>query len=356
MIPYIVLMIFNFILNSILKVNRSKQGQKIYIFLMGVMLVAVSGFRTIDIGVDTSQFCINFVRISNCTSLSDAIAITRYESGFVLFCYFLSRISNDYQILIFCSSLIITISVLDFIKKNSRDIAFSIYFYITMSFFGMYMNIMRQALAIAIFLWAYDYFYKEKKYLKFFIGVVLASTFHSTALVLLALPLISLIKFKTKPMLLTVGASILLFVFERQIVTQIAILSGYSGYLTKGNYFGSNYFGALLLFLVNLMFFIFCYLHKNSFDIQEQDLLKVSFVSLVLTLCTMQISIVGRIAEFFNVFNILLVPNILRGTNSIDNKRLLRFCIVIFLFIYWAVIGIYRPEWYGVIPYKSIFF
>lgn len=356
MLPYLSLMGIDLFFGRLLRVNKSKRNSNLFLFIIGFGLIFISGFRTIDIGVDTLQFCTNYVKIAGCGSVNEALAVTRYESGFVLFCYLLTRVSSNYQLLLFFSSFIITISILDFIKNNSQDIALSVYFYITMSFFGMYMNIMRQALAIAIFLWIYDKYYKDGKFIKYSIGVLIASSFHSTALVLLMLPLISKINFKPKMILLMSVGSILLFAFERQIITKIAFFTGYYGYLTKANYFEANYFGALILFLVNLLLFSFCFIQRNQLNNREENLLKVSFVSLLLTLCTVQISIVGRIAEFFNIFNILLIPNVLCVSNNIKNKGIFKLGIIVFLFIFWIVIAIYRPEWYGVVPYKSILF
>lgn len=355
MLPYIFIMGFNFILSTLLKVNRNQRGRDLYFFLMGIVLILVSGLRSIDIGVDTMQFCTNFVRVAHCSSLLEALLATRYETGFVLFCYVLSRITSNYQILILSSSIIITVSVLKFIKKNSCNVSMSVYIYIAMNFFGMYMNVMRQALAISIFLWTYDLFYKEKKYFKYIVGIVIASTFHSSALVLLVLPFISKISFKTKSMLFMCGITLMLLIFARPIVTQVALLTGYAGYLTKANYFGSNYFGAFFLFLANSIVFLFCFIQKDCLDEQQMEWLKISFVSLMLTLCTMQISIVGRIAEYFNVFGIVLVPNVLRLSKKIKNRIFVKTLLIAFLFLYWIIIAIYRPEWHGVVPYKTMF-
>ena len=35
-----------------------------------------------------------------------------------------------------------------------------------------------------------------------------------------------------------------------------------------------------------------------------------------------------------------------------DKRIKIRYAICAFMFIYWLIIAIYRPEWYGTIPYK----
>lgn len=347
---YIILMFLSLFLGELLCINKNKIGCHLYCSIMLVLIIIIAGFRSINVGVDTYQFCYIYNKtFGTITNVSQGLELTRFEAGFVFLCYFLSRFSNNYRVLLLVTSVIIFSCVMYFIRKNSKNIPFSIYLFIALNFFGMYMNVMRQALAIGIILIIYEKFLKEKKYFKYCLGVLVAMLFHKSAFIMLFLPLILKINFKPKVIMSAFALGVGFFLFGDKILAVIANVIGYGGYITKLDYFSSNYFGALLLFMVNLFIFIFCYFKKSKLEINELNLLKISFVGLIISLCTIKISIIGRINEYFNIFNIILIPNILVKTK---NKLFIAFMMIILFFLYWYIIAEFRPEWHGVIPYE----
>ena len=348
---YIILMIFC-ILYGLFSRKDKKNTDIFFCIVLFVALSCIAGLRSVNIGIDTYQFCYNYTIISTAKSLTKALSLTRFESGFVTMCYFLSKISKDYQLLLMFTSVIIFGGVSFFIKKNSKDIPLSIYLFITLNYFGMYMNVMRQALAISIILIAYETFLKQKKTLQFLLLVILSSFFHRSALIALFIPLILKLNFKPKWMFLSFVFGTSFFLVGPKIISYISTLVGYEGYITKSDYFSSNYYGALLLFAMNLLFFLFCFFKRKKFDENEMNLLKISYISLIISLCTMKISIIGRISEYFSIFNIILVSNAMTYIRIAKNRLVTKTIIIVLLFLQWFCIAIYRPEWHGVVPYE----
>lgn len=349
---YIILMFICLISGILFDLNRRKKVKNIFCLLMFILLTIISGFRSINVGIDTYQFCYNYEIIAKLENYASALSATRYEKGFVTLCYFLSRISEDYQFLLIVTSVIIFASVVYFIKNNSKNIPLSFYLFITLNFFGMYMNVMRQAIAISIILIAYEFFLKKKKNIRFLICVILATFFHRSALIALIIPIIIKIKFRPRWIIFSFIFGTVFFLAGPKIISFIANMIGYGGYITKLDYFSSNYFGALLLFVVNLFLFIFCYFKRKNFNEYEMNLLKISFVALIISLCTIKISIIGRISEYFNIFNVILISNAITYVKKSKDRIYIKILLIVLLFLYWMTIAIYRPEWHGVVPYE----
>ena len=155
---YILLLLYLLFL-SLIFLNK-KFNKLVFIILAFTPFVAISGFRSFSVGVDTQQFVNAYSRIINMSP--NSFDLLRYEYGFSYFCWLLGKISTNPQILIFITSLFINISVGRFIYKNSDNVYLSVILYLLCNFFFSYMNIMRQAMAIAILLWGYE-FIKDKQ-------------------------------------------------------------------------------------------------------------------------------------------------------------------------------------------------
>ena len=56
-----------------------------------------------------------------------------------------------------------------------------------------------------------------------------------------------------------------------------------------------------------------------------------------------------------NIFNIIWIPKFISNINKKEDRTIILFILIICLFMYWFIISMYRPEWYGVIPYKTFF-
>jgi capsular polysaccharide biosynthesis protein len=169
---YIIVLIFEIIFGLLLSVNKKENSKKIFIIITFVILTIVAGIRTKDVGTDTEQYYRAYKRIGTYTSINSAFN-ERYEKGFVILCYGLNKISSDPQILIFITSAFINFCVLRFIYRNSNNLVYSVYLYITLNFYFSYMNIMRQAVAIGFLLLAFENL-KSKKYVKYFLEILLA--------------------------------------------------------------------------------------------------------------------------------------------------------------------------------------
>jgi len=162
MIVYIFLLIGCLGAGLILK-DDNKKNKIISVICTGIILILISSIRSINVGVDTLQYATVFEKIANCNSLTEAFNVSRFEKGFIVLCFILSRISSNPQILIFVSSVIIISSVMIFLYSSSKKVWLSLFMFIALNYFSMYMNVMRQAVAISIIFIAFYIIFEKKQ-------------------------------------------------------------------------------------------------------------------------------------------------------------------------------------------------
>lgn len=360
-------MIYYFLIILLIIIFFKCFKRKTSLFLSFSLLALFAGLRKYTVGVDTLQFYEAFTNIGQTDDWT--FSEFRYEYGFSLLCKILYLIFKEPQSLIFVTSIFINFSVYTFIKNNSKDYFLSTLLYIFLNYYFNYMNIMRQAIAIAILLLFYK-FLKNKQYLFYLFGVIIAFFFHKTAIMGLVLILVIMIS-KFKYLNFTIATcGIIAFTFYKEIFMFGASFLGdyYLAYLDT-EFAVSNYFGSLLMVLQSFGISISCgylYYKTRKKDRLEDSsfLMAISIVTLCCLALVMRMNIFNRISAIFEIYLIIFVPNILdnykRPSGYILKNRLILtssikyFCLFLTL-LFFLGINFLRPEWYGVVPYEFFF-
>src|SRR5690625_3628598 len=161
---------------------------KVLVFGALASLVATSGLRS-NIG-DTFNYKNMFVE----NDFTWEYIFSQKDYGFGILQMLLKNyISEDPQILIFTTALITNVLIVFVFYNYSRMIEISLYVYITGGLFLVSMNGIRQVLAAAIAFTAINYLLKGN-WFKYSLIVLLAASFHLSALVLI--PIYLLVRFR----------------------------------------------------------------------------------------------------------------------------------------------------------------
>ena len=351
---YLLLIIYILFLTIIFDKNDKKN--KTYLGLAFLGLFLVSALRSYKVGIDTSAY-VNFynnMKYYTFHGLLDA----RNEIGFGVLCKILYMINHNSQFLLVVTSFIINYSVYRFIKKYSNNYAISVFCYVFINYYFIYMNIMRQGLALAVMLFAYDAL-KKNKNLFFILLVIFASLFHSSALLCLILLPINKTEFNKKQRYLIIPIFILFFLFGNKIFGLLSSVSGdflgrYDAY--AGSKFDvSNYFGTFIAFLFH--FFVY-FISSFKIEIGENEeeityMKKLLILGLLICVLGIRVNILNRLYSYFLIYEIIWIPKVLEKAGK--NKQILGLILSLVLISYWLIIMVYRPEWYGVVPYSFYF-
>ncbi|MZQ83644.1 EpsG family protein [Paenibacillus sp. 5J-6] len=188
---------------------------KIIAFFVACLLILVSGLRK-NIG-DTYFYKLTYTNVPTYTweHISSA-----KEKGFIFLQLLLNKITPDPQILIFTTALLTNALIVMVLYRYSKLFELSIYTYITSGLYIISMNGMRQFLAGAI-LFAGTKYLMEGNWKRYMLLVLLASSIHQSALILIPIYFIVRRKAWTKTTMLLLAAAIFAAIGYNQISSVI---------------------------------------------------------------------------------------------------------------------------------------
>lgn len=177
MIPYLLVLSFVILWMTIEKLAVNRRSFWVPLFLLSLF----PGMRSYFVGTDSGKYSLNY-RLE--------IPIYNYsfneskEYGFQLLQYIILHFTYNYFWFFFITSIITVYLNLKVLRKLSVNYTLAVFFFITLGSYTFIFNGIRQALSMAIFALAVPYFL-EKKWLPYFVIVLLASSFHRSALVMI---------------------------------------------------------------------------------------------------------------------------------------------------------------------------
>lgn len=325
-------LIFSFFKKISIKAGTSKKYDfnTVAVIFLGVMYFIISAFRADSVGNDLIRYVSRYQMVGrtpwhNIFNLGDTWG---FEVGFVFLCKLLSIFTLNPRILVVVSSFIIVGSFYRTIIKYSENALISMYLFNLFGFFVTSLNLMRLFLAVAICLWSIEYV-EQKKFLKFVLIVIIASLFHTSAIVFLVVYFAPSIKINKTTFVLSAIFCIVSFFFSKQITLLMTYVfsENYSGY--RGE-IGSGSGNGLLILLIGI--FIFAYISFDREDRKDEVLtlwINLLFITIVLNILATRLSSVSRLMWYFKISLIFLIPHI----SNVAKKKSYNFNFCVFQII-----------------------
>ncbi|WP_339068138.1 EpsG family protein [Fusobacterium animalis] len=290
---YIYLSIYFFfgsIKDEILKKNKSK-------FLI-FLLIFLFCF-TYQMGTDWLSYQNYYENIFVNTDWEDLLLKNaRIERGYVLLNIFFYKLGFNYEIFSGLVLSVCTYITLKYIQEKSKNKYLAFYvFFIYMFNAALLEPLMRQVIALTIFIVSLKYL-EKKKFLKYVFFIFLAAQFHRTAYLLLPLYFINYIKFSVKKVIVI----ILLFklLLNTMIDIVIYIFPKYMEYLTAKRYAPKELTITTIIMCIYHIFIIF-YIYKNS-DKKKNYILKFACIYVILSSIVVYFPIINRLNLYFAPF------------------------------------------------------
>lgn len=368
---YLALIAANLIVGYSLNVNSNRRKRKYFCIFSAIILIFFAAMRDVSVGTDTSIFCSSYETIIQNDWAYYTVISDRYEFGFFALCKILGYISLSPQILVIFTSICIISAIYYLIYKNSEDPVLSIIIFIGFQYYASALNLMRQMLALAVLIIGYQKILKKRKYVLYVIFCLIASLFHKSAIigVILVLPYI----FNAKDIqgaILFFG--LIFFLFLDSIFSFIANLVGYEQYL--GSQFDTpNYFASVINFILFFAIYLFAIFnfkpsrrcrHDSKYEykkgrgvvlladqVDNSQLIAIMSIAIVFSFLSIRSIIFERVGLYFQVFIILLIPNII-STLCNSKRQFYKVLIITVAIAYCVIVLTFRPEWTNVVPYK----
>lgn len=296
--------------------NPSKKKNLIFIIISFTQLFLISILRY-NIGHDYQMYLEGFIKMG-----MDGFSNLKYldwELGFNLYTKIIVFFTRSEKIYFGVTALICLLPPAWFIYKNSKNVWLSTLIYVNLSFFYCTMNFLRQSIAISIMLVSW-HFLKKKKFIPFALLIILASTFHTTVLIML--PMYFLVKLKTgiKTVLLYCYGLLFFYISSDGFIDLLTDVfhSEYknSVFISEGLPFFYSIIPILILIAVLILNKHLVELNKNN-----QILINMLYCATFWMVIMSKHSILERISYYPYIFVIILIPEIVEVFKIKLNKR-----------------------------------
>lgn len=264
---------------------------------------------------------------------------------------------RDYTGVFALSSLLVCAFVFLGLRNQSKCFCYGVALFILSGFYYWSFNVVRQSIAMAIFIYALR-FIRERKPLRYTLCAVLAMGFHSSALMYVPLYFINAVRIDVK--LVCVYSALLLF-FSSYFVKIIFFFSKSVSVLYAMRYFSQ---GALERdkssyshIFINLCFFIlFSYIAWVYDRKRKHSNIWINFqgCALMLSMLTSLIPLASRLSRLFEVVWMISIPCMTglikdRSTRLFVNTVLV-LCLLAYLCLTYFILG-----YHDIAPYRTIF-
>lgn len=282
--------------------------------------------------------------------------ITDSSYLFTLFQYLLHQIEADYSVFIMISSIVTLLPLMWTFYKFSANYTLSVFLFFTMGIYASTMNGIRQYIAVGIIIIGSKYIFSPQKsdFWKLLPLIILASLFHSSAVILIPIYFLSRRRAWSAPTFISVFVGVVGLIFISMFLPSfLSILkdtsySNYAdGWFTSGNETGTGLLRVVFNCLPTILAAVFSK-QVRQFGPVADILINISLVHSAIYILASYNWIFARFAFYTYAFVVLLMAMIFVSVMR-DNKY--RFLAIVLLSIYFIFFIVdaraQRMNWYS---------
>lgn len=223
-------------------------------------------------------------------------------------------ISRNPTFFLFTNTLLCCLLIFYTIKKESYNIALSCFLFATSGYAQVYLQSgIRQALVMAVFLFAFYKYLLHEDYWKYALCILLVATYHDSALLLLmTIPLKKYLPFFSNKLLviLTSIALVLGLIVVPLIMPYMDFIGWYYEYLSR---YSISIMGVGLQ-VVQILIIVFLYkLSGKNNDLNYRLPLVLNCLTFAIYLLFIGYPLVSRICDLVQIVNLIFIPKLLTG-------------------------------------------
>lgn len=356
--------------------NNSKEIQYVFLFLAVLITSLLAAFRALSVGTDVLNYVQPmFVDAQNANNFSEYLSlpivgdwrimlVSSFEYGYTTLVFVCAKLFNNIFSLLFITQFIIVGCVVIGLWRQKKELSVSLgIFSYYLLFYNTSLNMVRQSIAMSILFMAFSYL-KDKRNITYFILMIIAISFHRTAVIGVIIFLLYIYFYKNSRnikftnnfslsaqsfkliFVSVVSFAIVLIPSVFQVVLKFLGVSEYAeGYLTGTVHFSLN--GSLICLLI-IGIVMLCW---NSLNNENLKYLYVGL--LVCALATIQLTTASahasRISLYFTMFYVYIIPTFLNNTSSRRKKAIL-IILILLMCLYWYYTIVYL-KYNATVPY-----
>jgi transmembrane protein EpsG len=290
--------------------NSRHRSVDIYVIAIIVLFAFIYAFRW-KVGTDFGNYYYDFYLYG---TRGLGYALNNRDFGFYVMTHLIYQLwPGNFVFYNLVLSMVTYVPAVIFIKRYSKDFHFSILLYISLLLFFWPFNGARQSIALGITLLGAP-FLVEKRLYWFFLIVIIASFFHSTALIIIPITFLSLAKPWSRTILISLVVSVIIIIFLPQLWGTILSVLSFMGqtklatdYASIGKDNGAHLLRVVVIVLPSIIAFAF----RNKLDtssVLARIIVNFSLIAGLFYLFALRMTVFARFANYFLLFTTLLVP------------------------------------------------
>ena len=340
----------------------NKAGKRLYTVLSGTALALVSSLRFM-VSTDYYDYWESFLQ-TYFLGWED-FSIQRLEKGYLSVSRLLSSFTLGYNILFAAFAVLFTTVITCFVYRCSPNICVSFVAFVSFGFLYNSMCFLRQYTALIIMLFAFRYI-EQQRFFRFVIFVLLASTFHTSALVML--PFYFILCIPINKITLPIGLAFCgIVLFNSETILGIVTKVFYKGYkLTSVEVIHGTSPGPCIAFMIFLSICLILYkplVRRNPYN---DFLIKLLYWGTYFELIGIKHAIVSRVALLFMTPSVILLAaelvellNKVFQKKAINTRQTLLAVVLAYALVLLPMLVLHQHllniNYNGVVPYKSVF-
>ena len=299
-----------------------------------------AGFRSGAGYVDTNAYIRMYAKIP--TGIGDLFhyitVVQTKDPGFSIYLAIIKKIfGSSYTPFLFISALIQGLAVTFFFRKYSSQFMISMFIFIASTeYFSWMFNGLRQFLAVAIALIAFRFLF-EKKYIPYVLLILLASTIHLTAIILLPVAFIVNSRPWSIRVFIVLGIAIFALIATNQFTDFLNSSLQDTQYSDSVEYWQQEHFGGTnpIRVLVQIVPTVIAVVARRKLAENSNRLIDISINMSVVSSAIWLISMVtsgihiGRLPIYVCLFNNILLPYEIQILFNEKDQRIVKFAMVV---------------------------
>jgi hypothetical protein len=329
--------------------KNSRSPKYFPVFISALILIGFAGLRSGDVGTDTNNY-IGIYKAFVKDSKSIFEMETSIELGYLFLQELTSLFSKEYWAILVSTAVLSVLPYYYIINKLSKNVILSVFIYITLAIYLIFFNAGRQGIASAIASISVIYLI-ERSIIKYVICIIIASLFHTTALIMLPFYFILNRKVTFNNILIYTVIGVISFSFLSSFLSLFSsgIEERYAVYENRGAAGGN----LLALFFICLGIYLFILREKISvknlklFDVYFNYCIFTSIIYIVVIYTQADVNFI-RITNYFALGFILIWPIVFEDVKFFKYY----FVKILFILIHLLFYGIYINKMSALSPYS----
>lgn len=291
----------------------------------GILIIFIFVFRSLDLGNDIFKpggYIPSYILVKDWNfPMALTHKLYNFERGFIILNFIISKISNgSINFYLFIIGSLIFAPLIHIFRDESVDPNLSLYVYISLGLLYFNFSALRQSIAISL---SYlSMYFINKSFLLYSLVIILASTFHKSAIVLLPL----YIFYKR-------SKSNYFYISQIFIVIYLIylIVSNFSDINVLKQEYSLNYF----IFINGIYILLYIFMDSEQKSVPANKIyLNQVMISVMLQLFSTQIPLIKRATYYFYMGFYMLIPQVIIESKKIKNRQIIYMIVSIFLLIF----------------------